>query len=36
LTGGGADWIYKHADKDWRSRIKVKENLLFDGMRAYI
>jgi pantothenate kinase type III len=36
LTGGGADWIYKHADKDWRSRIKLKENLLFDGMRAYI
>ena len=36
LTGGGADWIYKHADKDWRSKIKLKENLLFDGMRAYI
>lgn len=36
LTGGGAHWIYQHSDKDWRSRIKLNENLLFDGMRAYI
>ena len=32
LTGGDAQTIYEQADNDWKARIVLEENLLFEGL----
>lgn len=32
LTGGDAQTIYEQADSDWKARIVLEENLLFEGL----
>jgi pantothenate kinase type III len=36
LTGGDADIIYEQAEEEWKSRIKVEDNLIFDGLHMFI
>tara|TARA_B100000035_G_C21031902_1_gene568940 strand:- start:581 stop:1300 length:720 start_codon:yes stop_codon:yes gene_type:complete len=36
LTGGDAHLIYEQADEDWKSRTKLEDDLLFDGLEMYI
>ena len=36
LTGGDADLLVSHADDAWQERIRVHEDLIFDGMLAYL
>ena len=35
LTGGDADLIYDQSDEDWKSRIKIESNLIFEGLMFY-
>ena len=35
LTGGDANLIYEQAEKDWKSRIKIEEDLIFEGLMFY-
>ena len=32
LTGGDAQVIYNQADKEWKEKIIMEENLIFDGL----
>mgnify|MGYP005998082877 CR=1 FL=1 len=36
LTGGDADLIYEQSEEDWKSRIKLESNLIFDGLMYYV
>ena len=36
LTGGDANLIYEQAEDDWKSRIKLEGDLIFDGLMFYI
>ncbi|MGE4596890.1 MAG: type III pantothenate kinase [Methylophilaceae bacterium] len=36
LTGGDADLIYEQADDDWKSRIILEKDLIFEGLHIYI
>jgi len=36
LTGGDADLIYGQSEEDWKSKIKVESNLIFDGLMYYV
>ena len=36
LTGGDADLIYEQSEEDWKSRIKLESNLIFDGLMYYL
>jgi pantothenate kinase type III len=36
LTGGDAHLIYEQAEEDWKSRAKLENDLLFDGLEIYI
>ena len=35
LTGGDANLIYEQAEEDWKSRIKLEDNLIFEGLLFY-
>ena len=35
LTGGDANLIYEQAEDDWKSRIKLEDNLIFEGLLFY-
>ena len=35
LTGGDANLIYEQAEDDWKSRIKLENNLIFEGLLFY-
>jgi len=35
LTGGDANLIYEQAEDDWKSRIKLEGNLIFEGLLFY-
>ena len=35
LTGGDADLIYDQSEEDWKSRIKIESNLIFEGLMFY-
>ena len=35
LTGGDANLIYGQAEDDWKSRIKLENNLIFEGLLFY-
>ena len=32
LTGGDANLIYEQSEVDWKSRIKIEEDLIFEGL----
>ena len=36
LTGGDADLIYDQSEEDWKSRIKIESNLIFEGLMTYL
>ena len=36
LTGGDADLIYDQSEEDWKSRIKIESNLIFEGLMFYV
>ena len=36
LTGGDADLIYDQSEEDWKSRIKIESNLIFEGLITYL
>ena len=36
LTGGDAVLIYEQADDEWKSRIKLEDDLIFEGLMLYI
>lgn len=36
LTGGDANLIFEQAEKDWKSRIKLEDDLIFEGLIFYI
>jgi len=36
LTGGDANLIYEQAEEDWKSRIKLENDLIFEGLMFYI
>ena len=36
LTGGDANLIYKQSEEDWKSRIKLEDNLIFEGLMFFI
>ena len=36
LTGGDADLIYEQSEEDWKSRIKIESNLIFEGLMTYL
>ena len=36
LTGGDADLIYEQSEEDWKSRIKIESNLIFEGLMFYV
>lgn len=36
LTGGDANLIYEQSEEDWKSRIKLESNLIFDGLMYYV
>ena len=36
LTGGDAYLIYEQSEEDWKSRIKLESNLIFDGLMYYV
>ena len=36
LTGGDADLIYDQSEGDWKSRIKIESNLIFEGLMTYL
>ena len=36
LTGGDANLIYKLAEDDWKSRIKSRADLIFEGLTFYL
>ena len=36
LTGGDANLIYEQADDDWKSRIKLRDDLIFEGLTFYL
>ena len=36
LTGGDANLIYEQAEDDWKSRIKLEGDLIFEGLMFYI
>ncbi len=35
LTGGDANLIYKQSEEDWKSRIKLEDDLIFEGLMFY-
>ena len=35
LTGGDANLIYEQSEDDWKSRIKLEDNLIFEGLFFY-
>ena len=35
LTGGDADLIYEKSEEDWKSRIKLENDLIFEGLLFY-
>jgi type III pantothenate kinase len=35
LTGGDANLIYELAEDDWKSRIKLEDDLIFEGLLFY-
>ena len=36
LTGGDANLIFEQAEKDWKSRIKLEDDLIFEGLMFYL
>tara|TARA_B110000008_G_scaffold268172_1_gene296024 strand:- start:28 stop:747 length:720 start_codon:yes stop_codon:yes gene_type:complete len=36
LTGGDANLIYEQAEEDWKSRIKLENDLIFEGLMFYL
>lgn len=36
LTGGDADLIYDQSEEDWKSKIKIESNLIFEGLMTYL
>ena len=36
LTGGDANLIYEQSEDDWKSRIKLEDDLIFEGLMFYI
>ena len=36
LTGGDANLIYEQSEEDWKSRIKLEDDLIFEGLMFYI
>jgi len=36
LTGGDANLIYEQAEADWKSRIKLENDLIFEGLIFYL
>jgi hypothetical protein len=36
LTGGDANLIYEQAEDDWKSRIKLESDLIFEGLMFYM
>jgi hypothetical protein len=36
LTGGETNLIYELAEDDWKSRIKLEGDLIFEGLMLYI
>ena len=36
LTGGDAELIYDQSEEDWKSRIKIESNLIFEGLMTYL
>jgi pantothenate kinase type III len=36
LTGGDAVLIYEQSDDEWKSRIKLEDDLIFEGLMLYI
>ena len=36
LTGGDASLIYEQVENDWKSRIKLEDNLIFEGLMFYL
>ena len=36
LTGGDANLIYKQSEEDWKSRIKLEDGLIFEGLMFYL
>jgi len=35
LTGGDANLIYEQSEEDWKSRIKLEDGLIFEGLMFY-
>jgi len=33
---GDAELIYGQSEEDWKSKIKVESNLIFDGLMYYV
>jgi pantothenate kinase type III len=36
LTGGDANLIYEQSEEDWKSRIKLEDGLIFEGLMFYL
>jgi hypothetical protein len=36
LTGGDANLIHEQAEDDWKSRIKLRDDLIFEGLTFYL
>ena len=35
LTGGDANLIYEQSDSEWKSRLKLESDLIFEGLMFY-
>ena len=36
LCGGDADLIFSQSEEDWKSRIKIESDLIFEGLMSYV
>jgi pantothenate kinase type III len=36
LSGGDADLIFSQSEDDWKSRIKIESDLIFEGLMSYV
>ena len=36
LSGGDADLIFSQTEDDWKSRIKIESDLIFEGLMSYV
>jgi type III pantothenate kinase len=36
LCGGDTDLIFSQSEEDWKSRIKIESDLIFEGLMSYV